>query len=111
MAVTYDFGKCASCGDTNSKSIQMCRSCGAPLPWAKQQSARSGSVDIGSKIGVSDIAYGAIATWIVGGLVCLGGAFLWLGNVLGFFPTVPMVGYITICIGAAICRFAATMDS
>ena len=36
MAIKVEFGKCAQCGDNNPKQLQMCRKCGAPLPWAKQ---------------------------------------------------------------------------
>ena len=38
----------------------------------------------------------------VGGLIFVGGAFLWLGNVFRFFPTVPMAGYLTMLLGGAI---------
>lgn len=35
MAIKVEFGKCAQCNDNNPKQLQMCRKCGAPLPWAK----------------------------------------------------------------------------
>ena len=35
----------------------------------------------------------------LGGLIFVAGAFLWLGNVIGFFPTVPLAGYATMLIG------------
>ena len=38
----------------------------------------------------------------LGGLVFVAGVFLWCGNVFGFFPTFPMVGYITAAVGAMI---------
>jgi hypothetical protein len=38
----------------------------------------------------------------VGGLVFVAGAFIWCGNVFGFFPTYPMVGYLTMLVGGAI---------
>jgi UPF0716 family protein affecting phage T7 exclusion len=44
---------------------------------------------------------------IVGGLVLMLGAFLWLGNVIGFFPTVPFLGYLTMLGGGAMMRSAS----
>lgn len=41
---------------------------------------------------------------IIGGLVFALGVFLFLGNVIGFFPTFPGLGYITIVIGGVIAR-------
>ena len=38
----------------------------------------------------------------VGGLIFAVGAFLWCGNVFGFFPTVPMAGYLTMLLGGVI---------
>lgn len=35
MAITLEFGKCAACDENNSKTLQLCRACGAPLPWVK----------------------------------------------------------------------------
>ena len=43
-----------------------------------------------------------IAAMVVGGVVVAIGAFLFLGNVIGFFPTVPMAGWLTIALGAGI---------
>ncbi|MBI4814815.1 MAG: hypothetical protein HY791_01075 [Deltaproteobacteria bacterium] len=42
---------------------------------------------------------------IVGGVVFAGGVFLFLGNVVGFFPTFPMVGYLTMLAGGGIYKF------
>lgn len=39
---------------------------------------------------------------IVGALVFLLGLFLFFGNVLGYFPTFPGAGYITLAIGGAL---------
>lgn len=39
---------------------------------------------------------------LVGGLIFVVGAFLWLGNVFGFFVTVPLAGYITMLVGGAL---------
>ncbi|RYG64167.1 hypothetical protein EON80_19750 [bacterium] len=109
MAVTYDFGKCSQCGDNNSKSIQACRSCSAPLPWAKQASVKDSGGST-SKIGMGDVAYGGIAVALIGGLVFVAGAGLWLGNVFGFFPTFPGAGYIGMLIGGAVWRFGSNME-
>ncbi len=38
----------------------------------------------------------------VGGIVFVVGAFLFLGNVIGFFPTVPLAGYLTMLAGGAL---------
>ena len=111
MAMTLEYGKCASCGRENPKAIQQCRGCNAVLPWVKGapqsgQNAAPGN----AKPGLGDVAWGGIGMGLVGGLVVVVGAFLWCGNVFGFFPTFPMVGYITMAIGGAIWRFGATMD-
>jgi hypothetical protein len=42
---------------------------------------------------------------ILGGAVIGLGAFLWCGNVFGFFPTFPLVGYLTMVAGGAIMKF------
>ncbi len=121
MALTLEYGKCASCGRENSKTLQQCRGCNAVLPWVKgAKSARSAVPDsqrLGGtdsapkqKIGAGDVAWGGIGVGLVGGLVVVLGAFLWCGNVFGFFPTFPMVGYITMAIGGAIWRFGSAMD-
>jgi hypothetical protein len=107
MAETFDFGKCTACGDNNSKSVQQCRSCAAALPWAKPAKGNSGS---SKGIGLGDIAFGGMAVALLGGVVFLAGIFLFLGNVLGFFPTFPGVGYITIMIGGAIWRVGSNME-
>jgi len=39
---------------------------------------------------------------VLGGAVFIGGAFLWCGNVFGFFPTLPFVGYLTMLAGGGI---------
>jgi hypothetical protein len=41
---------------------------------------------------------------LLGGLVFVAGVFLWCGNVFGFFPTFPMVGYLTAAFGGWIMR-------
>ena len=115
MAVTLEYGKCASCGRENPKAIEQCRGCNAVLPWVKgaiPDAQRLGGKDSApkQKIGAGDVAWGGIGIGLVGGLVVVVGAFLWCGNVFGFFPTFPMVGYITMAIGGAIWRFGAAMD-
>jgi len=41
---------------------------------------------------------------VIGGVIFVGGAFLWCGNVFRFFPTVPLAGYVTMAIGGIIMR-------
>ena len=41
---------------------------------------------------------------IIGAIVFAGGVFLWCGNVFGFFPTFPLVGYLTAIAGGALYR-------
>lgn len=43
---------------------------------------------------------------ILGGLIFLIGVFLFLGNIVGFFPTFPGAGYITIALGGLLYRRA-----
>lgn len=114
MAITPDYGKCASCGRENPKAIQQCRGCSAVLPWVKGAAPRTASAGNQAapkqNIGVGDVAWGGIGVGLVGGLIVVLGAFLWCGNVFGFFPTFPLVGYITMAIGGAIWRFGGSMD-
>ena len=37
----------------------------------------------------------------LGALIFVAGAFLWCGNVFGFFVTFPFAGYLTLLIGGA----------
>ncbi len=39
---------------------------------------------------------------IVGGVVFVAGAFIWCGNVFGFFRTMPFLGWIIMLVGGAI---------
>lgn len=111
--MTLEYGKCASCGRENPKAIQQCRGCNAVLPWSKgaPKTNDSASADAQQKTGLGDVAWGGIGVDLVGGLIVVVGAFLWCGNVFGFLPTFPMVGYITIAIGGAIWRFGGSMDN
>ena len=43
-----------------------------------------------------------VAVMGVGAVVFVVGVFLFLGNVAGFFPTVPLAGYLTIVAGGAV---------
>lgn len=43
-----------------------------------------------------------IVVMAVGAVVTVVGIFLFLGNVIGFFPTVPLAGYLTILAGGAV---------
>ncbi|MBW3636751.1 MAG: hypothetical protein KY445_09860 [Armatimonadetes bacterium] len=125
MAVTFDFGQCAACGDNNSKTLQQCRSCGAALSWAKPvkiPAANFGAPGASPsnpgpqnapakpKIGLGDIAYGAMAVQLLGGFLFVAGLFLWCGNRFHFFPTFPFAGHITAIIGAVMWRFGSEMN-
>ena len=116
MAVTFDFGTCAACGENNSKTLQQCRSCGAALPWSKAKKA-SAPAPIAApqnspsktKIDRGEIAYGAMTVQLLGGLLIVVGVFLWLGNRYRFFPSFPFAGQITALIGFAMWRYGAEM--
>jgi len=41
---------------------------------------------------------------IVGGLIFVLGAGLWIGNVSGAFPTFPLAGYLTMLVGGVVFR-------
>ncbi len=62
----------------------------------------------GSSLG--NIAWKALGVQIFGGIIFLAGVFFWFGNVLGFYPTFPGVGYIVGMIGAGIYGAGSQMD-
>lgn len=41
---------------------------------------------------------------IIGGVIIAVGAFLWCGNVFGFFHTFPLAGYLTMAGGAFVMK-------
>jgi hypothetical protein len=41
---------------------------------------------------------------LIGGLIFALGVFLWCGNVIGFFPTFPLAGYLTMVAGGFVMR-------
>jgi hypothetical protein len=45
---------------------------------------------------------------IIGVLILLGGAFLWCGNVFGFFPTFPGAGYIGLILGGILMKVGSS---
>ena len=47
----------------------------------------------------------------LGALVFAGGVFLFLGNVIGFFRTFPLAGYLTIVAGGAIYKAGSKMGN
>ncbi len=47
---------------------------------------------------------------VLGGIVFAAGVFLWCGNVFGFFPTLPLVGYGTAVVGAITYRTGKKMN-
>ena len=46
----------------------------------------------------------------LGAIVFAAGVFLWCGNVFGFFPTFPFVGYLTAVVGAIIFKAGKKMQ-
>ena len=51
-----------------------------------------------------------MAVIILGAVVFAAGIFLWFGNVLGFFPTFPLAGYLTALAGFFIFRAGKKMN-
>jgi hypothetical protein len=51
-----------------------------------------------------------MAVMVLGGVVFAAGVFLWCGNVFGFFPTFPLVGYLTALAGFFIYRAGKKMN-
>lgn len=47
---------------------------------------------------------------IIGGIIFLIGAFLWLGNVIGFFPTFTGAGWIGLFLGGIVFRAGSNSD-
>lgn len=47
----------------------------------------------------------------LGAVVFVAGAFLWCGNVFGFFVTFPFAGYLTLVAGGAIYKGGQKMSS
>ena len=117
MAISLEYGKCASCGRENPKAIEQCRGCNSVLPWVKgappaangKAGANSGSTPK-QGIGIGDVAWGGIGMGLVGGLIFVAGIVLWCGNVFGFLPTLPGAGYVTMLVGGALWRFGGSMD-
>jgi hypothetical protein len=108
VAVTLDFGKCAECGENNSKSVNECRKCGAPLPWAKKSPAlEQSSSSTGSGFGGFSAGF---YVQILGALIVVAGAFFWTGNVFGYHRTFPGLGYIVLTIGGMVWRGGAAMS-
>ena len=98
MAKTIDFGVCDQCSERNAKTLKNCRSCNAVLPWVKPAKTAAAKID------KPKTQYAIPPVQIIGGLVFVLGAVLWCGNVIGFFPTFPGAGYITLAIGGALFR-------
>ena len=48
---------------------------------------------------------------VLGALVFVAGVFLFLGNVIGFFRTFPLAGYLTILAGGAIYKAGSRMEN
>ena len=47
---------------------------------------------------------------VAGAIVFVAGVFLWCGNVFGFFPTFPLVGYLTAALGVVIYKAGSKMN-
>lgn len=43
-----------------------------------------------------------MALQVIGAIVFVAGAVIWLGNVFGFMPTIPLLGWIVMLIGGAV---------
>jgi hypothetical protein len=117
MAVTLEFGKCEQCGDNNSKTTAVCRSCKAPLPWAQKtaktvskptNSANHNLAQNSSDPGFAGLSKGFYMQ-ILGGVIFAAGAVFWLGNKSGFFPTFPGLGYLGLTIGGCLWGAGAGM--
>jgi hypothetical protein len=115
MAITVEYGKCDQCGDNNVKTAQVCRSCTKPLPWSRAASAPAASQGMFEKPKNPILSFPGFSAGfyvqVLGGIVFVAGVFLWLGNVIGFFPTFPRLGYITGFIGSVIWGTGAAMDN
>lgn len=62
------------------------------------------------KIGLGDIAYGAMAVQLSGGLLFVIGIALRVGRLFGFFHPFPFAAYACIAIGAAVWGVGQNMD-
>jgi len=109
MGISVEYGNCAQCGDNNVKSAQSCRKCAAPLPWSKAAAPPKAAPTGGISAAVNEIAWGAMAVQILGGLIFLAGIFLWCGNKFDFYPTFPLAGYITASVGGVIWRVGSEL--
>jgi hypothetical protein len=52
----------------------------------------------------------AVFLKVLGALIFVIGGFLWLGNVIGFFPTLPALGYFTLLLGGGIYGAGEKLD-
>jgi hypothetical protein len=103
MSWTLESGACLQCQAENSIHINDCHSCGAALPWTGAESTK-----VEEKYRPKEPVIIRIPEWLrwttftVGAVLFLGGAFLWCGNVFGFYPTIPGAGRVTMLIGGAL---------
>jgi hypothetical protein len=107
VAISIDYGKCDKCGENNVKTAKICRACKVELPWARVAAKPKQSVNIDISMGYSKGFY----LQIVGGIVFVVGAGLWIGNKTGLLPTVSGLGMITCFIGSALWGTGAAMDN
>ena len=89
MAMTLEYGKCASCGRENPKAIEQCRGCNAVLPWVKSatKAAAPGNnavADVKPKVGLGDLAWGGMAVALGGGAVFVRAPFYGAATSSGF---------------------------
>jgi hypothetical protein len=108
MSITLESRPCPVCGQENSVHINNCHQCGAVLPWAGEESTKvltePPKTTEPRQISPSQRKR-LIAMYMVGGVIFIFGALLWIGNVSGLFPTFTGAGYITMGVAGALWRF------
>ncbi len=106
--LTLESGLCPRCRVENSKHIDACHACGAALPWRGYEASRLAALEAEAAVR-KDIAMWLRLLWLTGGgLIYLFGAFLWAGNIMDFYPTIPGLGYLIMAAG--ICTLKRAND-
>lgn len=101
MSISLESGSCLNCGFENSIHISECHNCHQLLPWAGSEATQL--LTQPAKPIDNKAAKTVAAIWqIVGCIVMLIGAILWLGNVSGAYYTFPKAGFFTMVGGSGI---------
>ena len=101
-AFTLESGPCPLCQTENSKHIDQCHSCGVVLPWSGEESKRIAALAI-EEANRKDTPIWLRALLVTtGGLLVLVGVFLYFGQLLCFYRTAPLLGYVILLVGVAI---------